>query len=151
VVQVKVILKQDLPKLGKKGEVKEVAEGYARNMLFPRGLAEEATAQRMKELERRSLLQQSKNRRLETESLARAEQLNQQLLTFKLAAGEGGRLFGSVTAADIAEALHKQGYEVDKKKILLAEPIKAVGRHPVSIKLHQGVRAEITVQVEKEN
>jgi large subunit ribosomal protein L9 len=147
---VKVILKQDLPKLGKKGEVKEVAEGYARNMLFPRGLAEEATAQRLKELERYSERQQSKNKRLESESLARAEQLNQLAVTFKLAAGEGGRLFGSVTAADIAEELNKLGYAVDKKKISLAEPIKAVGSHPVLIKLHQGIKAEIIVQVEKE-
>ncbi len=147
----KIILRQDLPKLGKKGEVKEVAEGYARNMLFPRGLAEEATPQRMRELQRLEQRQQTKNQRLESESLTRAEQLNEQTFMFQLAAGEGGRLFGSVTAADIAEALQKQGYEVDKKKIALAEPIKTVGNHRVTLKLHKGIRAEIIVQVEKDS
>ena len=147
----KVILKKDIPNLGKKGEVKEVAEGYARNMLFPRGFAEEATSRRLRELQHRESLQQQKSRRLEEQSREQARQLEQQVITFKLAAGEGGRLFGSVTAADIAEMLEKQGYVVDKKKIALPEQIKTVGRHQVAIKLHRGIKATITVQVEKES
>ncbi len=146
----KVILREDVPKLGKKGEVKDVAEGYARNMLFPRALAEEATNDRLKDIQRRDDAEQKKNKRLEAQSQAKADQLDQMVLTLHLAAGEGGRLFGSVTAADIADALAKQGYEVDKKKIVLPDPIKILGRHQVTIKLYQGIKVQVWVEVDKE-
>ncbi len=147
----KVILKQDLPKLGKKGEVKEVAEGYARNMLIPRGLAEEATPQRLKELKHRAAAEQKKLQRQEAENRSRAAQLDQQEFTFKMPAGEGGRLFGSVTAADIAARLQKEGYPLDKKKVMLDEPIKNLGRHQVTVKLSQGIKAVIIVNVEQDS
>jgi large subunit ribosomal protein L9 len=147
----KIILKQDLPKLGKKGELKDVAEGYARNMLFPRGLAEEATPQRLKELHRRQIDEQNKTKRLESESKARAALLDQHILTIKMPAGESGRLFGSVTAADIAAGLQKDGYPVEKKKVIMEEPIKVIGRHQVTIKLSQGVKAVVLVNVEQDS
>ncbi len=147
----KVILKQDLPKLGKKGELKDVAEGYARNMLFPRGLAEEATPQRLKEIHRREMMEQKKSQRLESESKARAALLDQHVLTIKMPAGESGRLFGSVTAADIAAGLQKDGHPVDKKRIVFDEPIKNIGRHQVSIKLSRGVKTTVFVDVEKDS
>jgi large subunit ribosomal protein L9 len=148
---VKIILKQDVPKLGKKGELKDVAEGYARNMLFPRGLAEEATPQRLKELHRRQIDEQNKTKRLESESKARAALLDQHILTIKMPAGESGRLFGSVTAADIAAGLQKDGYPVEKKKVIMEEPIKVIGRHQVTIKLSQGVKAVVLVNVEQDS
>ena len=147
----KVILKKDWPKLGKKGELKEVAEGYARNMLFPRGLAEEATPQKLREMQHQEAQAQIKNQRLETESRARAAALDQQTVVFNLPAGEGGRLFGSVTSSDIADALQKMGLPVDEKKINLTEPIKTIGRHEVIVKLHRGIKATVVVQVEKES
>lgn len=147
----KIILKQDVPKLGKKGELKDVAEGYARNMLFPRGLAEEATPQRLKEIQRREVVEQKKSERLASESRARAALLDQHVLTLKMPAGESGRLFGSVTAADIAAGLQKDGYPVEKKKIVLDEPIKTIGSHQINIKLNQGIKATVLVNVEKDS
>ena len=147
----KIILKQDVPKLGKKGELKDVAEGYARNMLFPRGLAEEATPQRLKEIQRREVVEQKKSERLASESRARAALLDQHVLTLKMPAGESGRLFGSVTAADIAAGLQKDGYPVEKKKIVLDEPIKTIGSHQINIKLNQGIKATVFVNVEKDS
>lgn len=147
----KIILKQDVPKLGKKGELKDVAEGYARNMLFPRGLAEEATPQRLKEIHRREMMEQKKSQRLESESKARAALLDQHVLTLKMPAGESGRLFGSVTAADIAAGLQRDGYTVEKKKVVMEEPIKNIGRHQVNIKLSQRVKAAVFVNVEKDS
>lgn len=147
----KVILLEDVAGLGKKGEVKDVAPGYARNLLIPRGLAEEATPGRLREREHRERVQEQKNRRLEAESRAQAQLLEQRVLHFRAAAGEGGRLFGSVDAADIAEELKRQGFDVDKKKILLEEPIKATGRYEVTVKLFPGVKATIVVEVSGES
>ena len=110
------ILIEDVAGLGKKGEVKEVAPGYGRNLLIPKGLAEEATPGRLRERQHRELVLQQKSSRLEKESRVQAGILEQQVLRFRLAAGEGGRLFGSVTAADIAGELQRLGFDVDKKK-----------------------------------
>ncbi|MEW5783601.1 MAG: 50S ribosomal protein L9 [Bacillota bacterium] len=147
----KVILKQDLPNLGKKGEIKDVAEGYARNMLLPRGLVEEATPQRLRERQHHEALTQKKNQRLEADGRARAAALDQQVIPFRMPTGDAGRLFGSVTRADIADALSNLGYPVDKKKIALTEPIKTVGRYQVVVKLHQDIKATVIVEVEKES
>ena len=146
----KVILREDVPGLGEKGEIKEVAPGYGRNLLIPRGMAEEATPGRLRDLEHREQALQSRKRRQEKESRSQAEQLEQQELRFKLAAGEGGRLFGSVTAADIAGRLQQMGFGVEKKKVVLEEPIKAVGRYEITIKLHPGVEAVVAVEVQEE-
>ena len=146
----KVILKEDVPGLGEKGEIKDVAPGYGRNLLIPRGLAEEATPGRLRDLQHREQALKNKKRRQKEESLVRAEQLEQQEIKFRLAAGEGGRLFGSVTASDIAGELQQLGFSVDKRKILLEEPIKAVGRYEITVKLYSGVEAGVIVEVEEE-
>lgn len=147
----KIILLEDVPGLGKKGEVKDVAPGYGRNLLVPKGLAEEATAGRLREQQHREFVLEKKSSRLENESRERAKNLEQQVITFKLAAGEGGRLFGSVTAADIAGELQRLGFAVDRKKIVLEEPIKATGRYGVTVKLYTGVKAVVNVVVEEDN
>ena len=92
-----------------------------------------------------------KKQRLLEESQVQAERLAQQELRFRLAAGEGGRLFGSVTAADIAGELQRLGFNVDKKKVILEEPIKATGRYEITVKLYSGVQAEVVVEVEEES
>lgn len=147
----KVMLKQDIPSLGKKGEIKEVAAGYARNHLLPRGLADEATPQLMREWQQRQ--DKKKQLSLQEESRARAyaEKITKKEIVFKRAAGEGGRLFGSVTTADLSEELKAAGFEVDKKKIELAETIKSTGNYRAIVRLHPGIKAEITFKVEKEN
>lgn len=147
----KVILTEDVPSLGKKGEVKDVAPGYGRNLLIPKGLAEEATPGRLRERDHRELVSQKKSSHLEKKSRVQAEALEQQIIKFRQAAGEGGRLFGSVTAADIAGELQRQGFAVEKKKIVLEEPIKAAGRYEIAVKLHPGVKAMVIVIVEEEN
>lgn len=146
----KVLLKEDVPGLGEKGEVKDVAPGYGRNLLIPKGLAVEATPGRLRELQQQEQLLEKRRERLKEESFAQAERLEQQELLFRMAAGEGGRLFGSVTAADIAAELQKLGFSVEKKKVLLEEPIKAAGRYEITVKLHSGVRAVVVAQVEEE-
>ena len=147
----KVILKEDIPGLGEKGEIKEVAPGYGRNLLIPKGLAEEATPGRLKELQHQEQVLKRKKQRLLEESQVQAERLAQQELRFRLAAGEGGRLFGSVTAPDIAGELQRLGFNVDKKKVILEEPIKATGRYEITVKLYSGVQAEVVVEVEEES
>lgn len=147
----KVILKEDVSGLGEKGEVKDVAPGYGRNLLIPRGLAEEATPGRLRELQHQARVSKKKEHRQREESLVQAERLGQQELRFRLAAGEGGRLFGSVTAADIAGELQRLGLTVDKKKIILEEPIKTIGRYEITVKLYSGVKAVVTIEVEEES
>ena len=147
----KVILIEDVPGLGRKGDVKDVAPGYGRNLLIPKGLAEEATAGRLRERKRQEVVSREKSSRIEKESRAQAEILEQQVITFRQAAGEKGRLFGSVTATDIARELQRMGFDVEKKKVVLDEPIKATGRYEVSVKLHPGVKAAVIVEVEEES
>ena len=147
----KVILVKDVPGLGKKGEIKDVAPGYGRNLLIPRGWAEEATPGRLRAKEHLEGVAKRKSRRQEEESRAQAEALEQQVVNFRQTAGEGGRLFGSVTAADIAGELQLLGFAVDKKRIVLEEPIKATGSYEVIVRLHPGVQAKVAVRVEEEN
>lgn len=145
----KVILLKDIPKIGKKDEIKDVSDGYARNYLFPRDLAVEASAGRIQELR---LREANKSRRAEKEfedAAAQARKLEGKSFSIKVSAGEGGRLFGSVTTADIAGELQGKGVKVDRKKILLPESIKTLGRHVVEVKLHPRVIVPVTVIVEK--
>ncbi|NLC11157.1 MAG: 50S ribosomal protein L9 [Firmicutes bacterium] len=146
----KVILLQEVPKLGSAGDVVNVADGYARNYLIPRKMAEAATQSRLKELAQR----QEKQERIEQQNLAQAQNAASKMkdltLKIKAKAGEGGRLFGSITNADIADLLGKEGFTVDKKKIDLEEPIKSVGDFVVNIKLHREVTVPVKIQVEPE-
>jgi len=147
----RVILQQDVKSLGKKGEIKEVAAGYARNYLLPRGLAVEATEGRLRQQ------QQEKKQRAEKETkkleAARktAAALDGQKIEIAVRTGEGGRLFGSVTSADLAAALKKRGFSIDKRKIELSEAVKGTGVFPVRIKLHPEAEAKIELVVTAKN
>lgn len=147
----KIILEQDVPNLGKKGDLKDVAPGYARNHLIPRGLAVEATPQRMKEWERNAEAREAQNKKQEEQARQQAENLGQHELVFKMPAGEGGRLFGSVTPADIAGRLAEAGLEIDKKKIELTEQIKSLGQFKADVRLYPGIKAEVSIIVEQED
>lgn len=145
-----VILRETIAKLGHAGEVVDVKDGYARNYLLPRGLAYPATPANKRRVAAET---QHRTARLATEQ-GDAERLAAQLaeleLRFTAKAGEGDRLFGSITSADIAEELAARGAPVDKRAIALDEPIKVIGDHTVPVKLHPDVRAEVRVRVEKE-
>ncbi|HJY87195.1 MAG TPA: 50S ribosomal protein L9 [Candidatus Acidoferrales bacterium] len=145
-----IILQEDVEKLGTRGQVVHVAEGYARNYLLPRKLAIEASPANLKRLEkiRATLAKRTANEKESAEKLA--ELLAPVRVKLARKAGENDQLFGSVTAADIAEALAAQGYNVEKRKIQLAEPIKLIGEYQVSAKLHHDVIASIQVVVERE-
>ncbi|WP_044749269.1 50S ribosomal protein L9 [Bacillus alveayuensis] len=147
----KVIFLKDVKGKGKKGEVKNVADGYAQNFLFKKGLAIEATPANLKALE----AQKNKQKREAEEELARAKQLKEQLeqLTVELSAkaGEGGRLFGSITSKQIAEALQSQhNIKIDKRKIELNDGIRSLGYTNVPIKLHSEVTATLKVHVSEQ-
>ncbi len=146
-----VLLMKDVPGIGKAGQTKKVADGYARNYLIARHLAVVATPAALKQADQ---LRQASIRR-ETETLDEARTLagllNQTRLTFRVKAGENDRLFGAITAGDIAEALQSQaGITVDKRKLELESPIKELGEHKIPIKVHPEVSAAVTVAVERE-
>ncbi|WP_350343647.1 50S ribosomal protein L9 [Proteinivorax tanatarense] len=146
----KVILLKDEKKLGKKGEIKEVSEGYARNFLIPRGLAKEANQSNLKELKE---TQKVKEKKAEKE-LKKAQQTAKKIENLKIEvavkAGEGGRLFGSVTTKDIGNELSKKGIKIDKRKVELNEPIKSLGTYNVDIKLHPKVSSTLQVKIKEQ-
>ena len=144
----KVILTQDVKGTGKKGDSINVAEGYGRNFLLPKGLAIEATPANIKELDR----QKNNLARQMAEELAKATELKKKLDEIKLElpvkTGEGGRLFGSITSKDIGEMLEKNHeLSVDRRKIEIKAPIKSLGEYPVTIKLHPQVQATVSIKV----
>lgn len=145
-----VILRQDVPKLGARGQIVSVAEGYARNYLLPRRLAMPATEANKKviEQERQAHLRREARQKAEAEELAGL--LAGLTITLRQKAGEHDQLFGSVTAMDIAEALARRDFQIDRRKIQLEHPIKQLGEHRVPIRLHRDVTVDITVQVLKE-
>ncbi|TMW72025.1 50S ribosomal protein L9 [Alteribacter natronophilus] len=146
----KVIFLQDVKGKGKKGEVKNVAEGYARNYLLKNNLAVEASKGNMKDLE---MKKESQNKKAEQElkdAEAFKEKLENTTVELKAKAGEGGRLFGAVTSKQIAETLKKMKMKVDKRKIELDEPIRALGYRNVDIKVHPKVTATVKVHVTEE-
>ncbi|MEO8294204.1 MAG: 50S ribosomal protein L9 [Gemmatimonadota bacterium] len=145
-----VILREDIKALGKAGDMVRVKPGYARNYLLPQGLAYEATEGNKKRINAESKARTVKQEAEKTEALATAARLNAVSLTIPSKAGEGDRLFGSITAADIADAMAKQGHKVDKRKIDLEHPIKSLGEHTVMLRLHPEVQAEIRVSVVQE-
>lgn len=146
-----VILREDIEKLGTRGQMVKVKDGYARNFLLPRRLAVFATEANKKivEQERQSWLRKEAKVKADAEGLAQL--LSGVVLEFTRKAGEEDHLFGSVTSADIETGLAKKNFTIDKKKIQLDEPIKVLGEHKVTLNLYKGVTAEITVNVVKES
>jgi large subunit ribosomal protein L9 len=142
-----VILKEDVANLGHRGDVVKVAEGYGRNFLLPRKLALQATPSNKAVIEqmKASAVRRSASEKVTAETLA--AQLEPLVLTFTRKSGENGHLFGSVTSADIGHELEAKGFEVDRRKIQLVEPLKAVGETSVAIKLHREVTAHVKVVV----
>lgn len=144
----KVILLQDEKKLGKKGDIVEISEGYARNFVLPKKIGVEANAKNMNDLK----LQKAKEAKIAKEQLEEAQALAETLaakqVVVKIKAGEGGRTFGSVSSKEIAAACQEQhGIEIDKKKIQLTENLKNFGSYEVGVKLHPKVTAKLTVKV----
>lgn len=148
---VKVILKKDMENLGASGEVVDVKPGYARNYLLPQGLAYEASEANVRRLEEEKQLAEEQAKRDYLEARRRAAQLEGVAMTFEARAGEEGKLFGSVTAADIADRLNEGDldFEVDRRRIELDEPLKQLGAFMVSVKLHPDVEVEVEVRVER--
>jgi len=146
----KVIFLQDVKGQGKKGEVKEVSEGYARNFLIPRGLAKEASQGNLKTLEVQKQSEERRKQKEREEAEALGKRLDAMTVVIRAKAGEGGRLFGAITSKQVAEALAKEGIEIDKRKIELEEPIRTLGVTKVPVKLHPQVRATLSVQVAEE-
>ncbi|MBN2206496.1 MAG: 50S ribosomal protein L9 [Candidatus Aminicenantes bacterium] len=146
----KVILTQDIESVGRRGDVVNVARGYGRNFLLPRRLAIEVTASNLKaiELEKKTLLKKNEEERRSFQSLI--EKLSGLSLTFVRKAGEKDHIFGSVSAGDIRDALAAQGFEVDKKKIGLDEPIKRLGSYIIPVRIYHDDKAEIRVEVKPE-
>jgi len=146
-----VLLLKDVRRLGKAGEIKKVADGYARNYLFPHGLAVLATEASRKEVAEQTAAKARRLAREQAQAQERAQDLKDVTLQFEAKVGESGRLYGSITSTDIAERLAAQvGAEVDKRRVLLAEPIKEVGRYKVDVRLHSNVTIAVTVIVKAE-
>ena len=146
----KLLLREDVDDLGARGEIVRVRAGYARNYLLPRKLAVEATASNVKQIEqeRARLLQKEAAERSTAEG--QAEKIRSVALEFKRKSGETGALYGSVTSMDIAEALKQRGYEIDRHRIHLAEPIKRLGEFTVPVRLHREVSLDLHVKVAPE-
>jgi large subunit ribosomal protein L9 len=143
-----VILKQDVEKIGRRGDVVEVSRGYVRNFLVPRGLAEVATPAKMDEVSRQMAEAEERDRRIAERAGEIAETLNKSVITIEARTGEDERLFGSVTAANIASAIERaRGVHLDRRRIKLDEPIKSLGTHQVPVQIHGDVEASVKVIV----
>jgi large subunit ribosomal protein L9 len=144
---IEVILREDIKTLGKAGALVRVKPGYARNFLLPKGLAYEATAGNKKRIEGEQRAQQAKLSAEKAGAQEFAAKLGEVKLSIAAKAGEEGKLFGSVTSQEIADLLAAQGHEVDKRKIELEQPIRQLGHHTVTVRLHPEVHAEVHVDV----
>jgi large subunit ribosomal protein L9 len=145
-----VILKEDVPKLGSRGEVVKVAEGYGRNFLLPKKLAIEATMANKAVIEqmKAAAVRRSANEKSEAEELAK--QFDGLEVKFQRKSGENDQLFGSVTSGDVADALEKKSFHIDRRKIQLHEPLKTIGEFTIPVKLHKDVTTHLKVVVDKE-
>lgn len=143
----RVVLRAEVRGIGKPGDVKDVADGYATNYLIPRGLAAPATAGALRALEQRKESAQTQADRDRAELAELAKRIEATPLSFALKAGARGKVFGSVTNRDLAEALAAKGLEVDRAKIQLAEPLKTLGTHRVEVRLLPDLRAELVVEI----
>ncbi|NEU61119.1 50S ribosomal protein L9 [Paenibacillus sp. ALJ109b] len=146
----KVIFIKDMKGQGKKGQVKEVSEGYAQNFLLPRGIARPATDGNMKTLDNQKAAEDRRKQEEKAEAETLAKKLEAEVTELKAKSGEGGRLFGAITSKQIAEALAAKGLKVDKRKIELDEPIRTLGVTQVTVKVHPEVKATLKVQVTEE-
>lgn len=144
----KVILKERIKNLGEKDEIVEVKDGYARNYLIPRGLAEEASAGNIEMAKSRKKAEEVRQQKEKAEAEKLAKKLDGVMVEIKAKAGESGKLFGSITSMDIADALNKSfGLNVDRKKIILEEPIKSIGESTVEVRLYPGVTTRLQIKV----
>ena len=143
----KVIFLKDVKGQGKKGEIKELSEGYVRNFLLPKGLVALASEGNVKQLEHQKLSEEKRKEKEKAEAQALAAKLSEMVVTIKTKAGEGGRLFGSITSRQIAEELEKKGIHLDKRKIEMNDVIRSLGTTIVKVKLYPDVTAELRVQV----
>lgn len=147
----KVFLKKDVPGVGKANEIKNVSSGYARNYLFPKGLAEPATDGRLRAAEEHQSAQDAREERERAQAQRYADKLKEHTLRFKVKAGDTGRLYGSITSADVADALSRiLGVKFDKRHILMDRPIREVGEHRIDLKFAGGVKGQARVVVEAE-
>ena len=146
----KIILLDDVTKVGRRGEVRDVSDGYARNFLIPKKLALSATAGNLKNLEHIKRQQDAKADRIKVDAEALRAKIEALVYEERRQASEEGKLFGSVTSQDVADFLGTRGIPIDRKRITLDEPIKALGEHLVSMRLHQDVTARLRVNVVRE-
>ena len=146
----KVVLKDDIKNVGKMGQIVDVADGYARNYLVPRGLAVEANIKNLKSLEHEKKIIQEKAKKIKNSAETLSDKISTMTLMIKAKAGDEGKLFGAVTSMDIAELLKNEGIEIDKKKIFLDEPIKRLGSYSVNIKIHPEISTHLNIQVVEE-
>ena len=145
----KVILQKDVKDLGKIGDLVSVSAGFARNLLFPRKLAIEATEKRVNEYNHLKRVAESKKKKASSERQAFLDKVKGKTVFIKMNAGENEKLFGTVTTTDISKALDKMGFSVDRKDLHLEEPIKMLGTHKVTLKYSEGLQTEIQVAVER--
>jgi len=145
-----VILRETIPNVGRAGEIVSVKPGYARNFLIPHGKAYAATKANRRRVEAEAVKRAQREEAEKSDAEALAARLNELSVEFTVKAGEGDKLFGSITSSDIAEDLAKRGYQIDKRVIELHEPIKMIGIYKVPIRLHPDVRPEVRVWVVKE-
>jgi large subunit ribosomal protein L9 len=143
----KVLLKEDIPKLGSVGDEVEVKDGYGRNFLIPTGKALQATPKNLKQFRHQKSIVDHKVQKLKGAAQATADQLAKLSLSVKKKVGEQGKLFGSVTSQEIADLVSAQGVEIDRRKIQLGEPIRSLGEFKIPVKLHPQVTAELTLTV----
>ena len=146
----KVILLQDVKGQGKKGEVIEVNEGYARNFLIKKGLAEAATASKLNDINQKKAAADYHHAEEVKATRELAKEISGKTFTVRIKAGQGGKVFGSVTGANISDALQQAGYSIDKKKVVLAQPIKNTGVYDIDLKLMEGSTSKIKISVEAE-
>ncbi len=146
----KVILKEDVKNIGSMGQIVDLADGFVRNYLVPRGLAVEANVKNIKSLEHAKKVIQERAKKIRNRAQDLAGKISDLTLVIKAKAGEEGKLFGSVTTMDIAEQLKNAGFEIDKKKISVEEPIKRIGSYSVKVRIHPEIATEVNLQVIEE-
>ncbi len=145
----KVVLLKDVKNMGKRDDILTVSDGYARNFLFPQKLAAEATPGTLKEIERKRAAQDAREAELKAEAQAKAELLKNKVVVLQVKCGEKGRLYGSVTAQEVADALEKQhGIKADKRKIDIGEPIREIGIRDISVWLYSGITTKMKLDVQ---